>query len=358
MHKSKVIYGILAAIILCVSQQAVIRSESEVTHYEKLITWNTDIGNTSALAWNPDSQLLAAISLSGILQIWDVSAGHILNTMQVYSGPLHSLDWRPHAASTLATGGNDGTIRIWDTETGQESCIFMGHDRTLSPGEGNPDGVAIVKWSPNGKIIASGGYDGAIRLWDTTSETRCNLLQPYAISEVQSFPIVHIAWNHAGDAFLSTGRFNEIPIWDAKTGEELDAIQCPLGYTENNPCIFTTADWSSDGNYIIASGENGAVGFNRIWDVRTKESRDLISICASGLTWMPRSYTLAGWCEGQFQIWDAESLQLVGTTRLTQDFEATGNILLANAISLDEQYIAISYQTETNTIIQVLSAAK
>jgi eukaryotic-like serine/threonine-protein kinase len=358
MHKNKVIYCILATIILCVSQQAFMRSESEVTHYKKLITWNTDIGTISALAWNSDSQLLAAISLSGILQIWDGSTDHILNTMQVYSGPLRSLDWHPGAPSTLATGGNDGTIRIWDAETGKENCIFMGHDRTLSPGEGNPDGVAIVKWSPDGKLIASGGYDGTVRLWDTTSATKCNLLQPLVIPAIHPSAMQHIDWNPTSDALLSTGSFNELPIWDAKSGKKLDAIPCPLPYSENDPCTFATADWSSDGKYVIASGESNSVGFSSVWDVATKESRDLISMCTSSLTWMPHSYALIGWCEGQFQIWDAENLQPIGITELAEDFEKEGNLLLASAISPDEQRIAVSYQTETNMIIQVLSAAE
>ena len=59
--------------------------------------------------------------------------------------------------STLATGGYDHILRLWDVATGRERAAFHGHT----------DRIESVSFSPDGQVIASGALDG-VRLWDVT----------------------------------------------------------------------------------------------------------------------------------------------------------------------------------------------
>ena len=61
--------------------------------------------------------------------------------------------------SWLASGGDDGTVRIWDAATGRERAVLTGH---TGP-------VTAVAVAPDGSWLASGGDDGTVRIWDAAT---------------------------------------------------------------------------------------------------------------------------------------------------------------------------------------------
>ena len=66
----------------------------------------------------------------------------------------------------LATGSNDGAVRIWDPATGQQRAALTGH---AGP-------VRAVAIAPDGSWLASGGQDGTVRIWDpATGQQRAEL---------------------------------------------------------------------------------------------------------------------------------------------------------------------------------------
>jgi len=55
----------------------------------------------------------------------------------------------------LATGGTDGSVRIWDPKNGKLLATYLGHKTT----------VHSIAFNGDGNLLASGGRDGAVRIW-------------------------------------------------------------------------------------------------------------------------------------------------------------------------------------------------
>ena len=65
------------------------------------------------------------------------------------------MGWSPDG-TRLATGGDDGVVRVWDPVAGVPVVILAGHDES----------VDAVGWSPDGTRLATGGDGGVVRVWD------------------------------------------------------------------------------------------------------------------------------------------------------------------------------------------------
>ena len=109
-----------------------------------------------AVAWSPDGHHILTGSPDGTARIWDATTGE--NTLTLtHDGWVMAVAWSPDGHHIL-TGSQDGTARIWDATTG-ENTLTLTHDGW----------VMAVAWSPDGHHILTGSPDGTARIWDATT---------------------------------------------------------------------------------------------------------------------------------------------------------------------------------------------
>lgn len=101
---------------------------------------------------------MATVSRDDQIYLWEVGTNSPRHVLRVPTD-----DWRvqPRAAfrpagGLLATGGVDGLVRLWDSATGEQLAALRGHE----------DCASDVAFSPDGALLASGGVDRTVRLWD------------------------------------------------------------------------------------------------------------------------------------------------------------------------------------------------
>jgi WD40 repeat protein len=119
------------------------------------------------LAFMPDSRNLLTGSEDGTLRVWDVESGQCVRVIQGYAASLFDIDWSPDGTQ-LISGGTDTLVTVWAVDGGGTP------PRVLRDHNGVVYGVG---WSPDGRWLASSAWDNVIRLWDVSTGAGVPLFQ-------------------------------------------------------------------------------------------------------------------------------------------------------------------------------------
>ena len=96
---------------------------------------------------------LASACLDGTVRVWDADTGQCLQTLQ-QGCPVEAVTFIG-GLGLLAAGGEDGKVVLWDATTGERRTTYTGHEGA----------VTSLDVSPDGRLLLSGSADGTARSW-------------------------------------------------------------------------------------------------------------------------------------------------------------------------------------------------
>ncbi|MDA0814436.1 MAG: WD40 repeat domain-containing protein, partial [Verrucomicrobia bacterium] len=187
-----------------------------------------------AVDFTPSGTLLASVCQYGIIRFWDPASGERLRPGSIRHPNCTSL--RFLSESTLATAGEDGTVRVWNLGDGQQIQTLSGHDSIVS----------TIDVSPEFRYLASGGGDRAVVLWDLQSGLQ---LARFA-GHTNAVSAVHFHPN--GKILASADESGVIRFWDLETGLLTNSMNaCPKE--------IAAIDFSPDGTKLAAAEAEGSI---------------------------------------------------------------------------------------------------
>ena len=205
-----------------------------------------------SVEFSPDGRHLLTGSFDTYAKLWDVETHTLVRTFgphpdQVWSAAF-SRDGRrivtgcahyPPQETPMARAA-----RIWDVETGNLVCKLEGHSAEVS-------GVAF---SPDGRFLATGSWDGTAKLWDTEK------WREVWTSPRQERPVVEVSFSPDSKLFATAGRDGKARIFDVNTHSE---VCSPLeGHNAPLDCVT----FSPDGKLVATSSEDRTI---RLWNLES-----------------------------------------------------------------------------------------
>ncbi len=275
------------------------------------------------VVYSPDGKSLASSSSDGTIRLWNGGDGSPIRTIRDHKeGSAAKLAFSPDSKVLASAGGGEPTIRIRNVATGE--LIHTFRDDVPAPVEGlagqrrsYPDYLKPVAFTSDGKMLATGGEDGTIRLCEPESGRLIRILRdPHHLEAV-----IGLAFSARGTRLASISYSDRsVSVWDVATGYLMRTIK--VNTAEVHDIAF-----APDSVHLAAACYDGIV---RILDAtQDQEARSLLeSQEAVDVTFGPDgSFLATALANGTVTFRDLATGQIVRT--LPGQPGWTGNVVIS-----------------------------
>lgn len=193
-------------------------------------------------------RLLAAIAIALPVMAEEAPKG-VLQKMNLKGGVgelVFSADGK-----ILAAGGFNKTIALYDVPTGKLLRIIEGHTGR----------VTCLSFSPDGKLLASGSDDGSIRFWDPATGKDAGVMEGVHSHGSHGHGTTTLGFFPDGKSIFSTGYDPTVHTWSVENHSEIH------DFNGHSDCCF--AALSADGKLLATGSQDGS---SQVWDAATGDS--------------------------------------------------------------------------------------
>jgi transducin (beta)-like 1 len=216
-----------------------------------------------------------------------------------HQGEVFICVWSP-ITHQLASGSADGICRLWSMiDMDQDKWAIQDKEVPLSNvvmphsayiGEKFKDVTSII-WSPDGKSLGTGCYDGTTRIWDNSGQLKLTL-------KTHTGPVFSMKWNSRGNLLLTGSYDKRVIVWDVGAGTAIKT------YVLHKAPVLDV-DWKDSDTFAVCSSDT-TISICQVSSIGSSSQRvlkghknEVNSIC-----WSPSGQYLAS-CSDDYtaKIW-------------------------------------------------------
>lgn len=229
------------------------------------LAWNISAQVTPTgvwkMEWSPDGEQLAIADWNSLVYILNES-GTLQHTLSGHSGRASTVAWSPDGA-ILATGGDDQFINLWNPSTGTLTHQILPNINALY------EGVAKIAWSPDGEYLLATSFD-TFQFWETASWMA---LEPY-----RGGTLYDAEWSSDGILLAVTDPYT-LSFFNGQTLTTDDLENDVIEIKGDNP---EKLSWSDNSRFIATTDRlDPRVS---IWDVPTRSRIAMLNTTGSLFT--------------------------------------------------------------------------
>ena len=283
---------------------------------QPLAAWPAHDNTVYGLTYSPDGRTLASGGSDGLVKLWDVEDGRLLHVLAGHDAAVQQIAFRPGTVRDspdryLASASEDRSLRLWNLSTGATTCIFQGHT----------DFVLSVAFSPDGRLMASCGRDGTVRLWDVSltfasDNTDVPVITAARVLDGHAGWVTHVAFSLDGATLVSASEDGTVRLWHI-AGDDASPWRGSIAGIETLEAHqggVQTLAISPDGHTLATGGNDHTV---RLWNLHTRRER---SILRGHTNWVRSvafspdgQHLVSGSWDHSLRLWNARSGQALLT---------------------------------------------
>lgn len=237
-------------------------------------------GHVDDVVFSPDGAQLASCGEDMTVRLWSTRTGELIRTIAGHEAATLGVDFS-YDGRWLASCSEDKTVRIWDARSGAALHVLKGHNSA----------VWTVAFSPDSALLASCSNDEQVKIWDANNWREVRSLSGH------NNVVVGIDFSYDSQRLASCSFDKTICLWDVHTGSRL----CRLRYTD----IVYGVAWSPDGVLLASCSADGAIC---LWNV---DSGQLVQTLTGhdGAVWTvdfsaDGRLLVSGSEDGSLKLWD------------------------------------------------------
>jgi WD40 repeat protein len=199
-------------------------------------------GPVRTLAFAPDGKTLASGGQDNVIFIWDVQSGKALKQLRGQASHVLSVAYSPDGG-WLLSAGRDAQVKLWQPAS-------HGETQELTAGGESSDSVLAARFSRDGKEIVTASHDRTASLWDAATLARLQWFH-----EGHDFLASSAAFFADGTRLATGAGDSTVRLWDVAAGTEISHLE--------STGRAAALDVSDDGKFIATGGEGAAL---QVWD--------------------------------------------------------------------------------------------